>query len=98
MGRSFSGPTTGNTLANWKGSYYHAPSDSYFTMLQRDGRFFQRRHQLGPGGRETNVMEKPIDFIIGSGNHARTFLTGRLATPSLNCRWAGMRTRAANGR
>jgi hypothetical protein len=35
---------------------------------------FQRRHQLGPDGRETNVMEKAIDFIIGSGNHARTFL------------------------
>src|SRR6185436_5674782 len=63
-----------NTLANWTGSYYHAPSDSYFTMLRRGGRFFQRRHQLGPDGRETNVMEKLIDFIIGSGNHARTFL------------------------
>ena len=75
MGRSFSGPAIENTLANWKGSYYHAPSDSYFTMLQRGGRFFQRRHQLGPGGRETNVMEKPVDFIIGSGNHARTFLS-----------------------
>ena len=74
MGRSFSGPTIENTLANWTGSYYHAPSDSYFTMLRRGGRFFQRRHQLGPDGRETNVMEKPIDFILGSGNHARTFL------------------------
>ncbi len=74
MGRSFSEPTVENTLANGKGSFYHAPSDSYFTMLQRGGNFFQRRHQLGPDGRETNVMEKPIDFIIGSGNHARTFL------------------------
>src|SRR5215813_82069 len=46
MGRSFSGPTIENTLANWAGSYYHAPSDSYFTMLRRGGRFFQRRHQL----------------------------------------------------
>jgi tetratricopeptide (TPR) repeat protein len=75
MGRSFSRPTIENTLANWQGSYYHAPSDSYFTMLRRDGKFFQRRHQLGPGRRETNVMEKTIDFIIGSGNHARTFLS-----------------------
>ncbi|MCC6538398.1 MAG: hypothetical protein IT162_12655, partial [Bryobacterales bacterium] len=75
MGRSFSGPTIANTLANWKGSYYHAPSDSYFTMLRRGGRFFQRRHQLDPGGRETNVMEKSVDFVMGSGNHARTFLS-----------------------
>lgn len=74
MGRSFSRPTIENTLANWSGPYYHAPSDSYFTMLRRGGKFFQRRHQLGPDGRETNVMEKQIDFIMGSGNHARTFL------------------------
>jgi tetratricopeptide (TPR) repeat protein len=74
MGRSFSRPTIENTLANWTGSYYHAPSDSYFMMLRRGGNFFQRRHQLGPDGREINVMEKQIDFIMGSGNHARTFL------------------------
>ncbi len=74
MGRSFSRPTPENTLANWKGPYYHAPSDSYFTILRRDGKFFQRRHQLGADRRQINVMEKTIDFIMGSGNHARTFL------------------------
>ncbi|MBI4909090.1 MAG: tetratricopeptide repeat protein [Acidobacteria bacterium] len=74
MGRSFYRPTVENTLANWKGPYYHAPSNSYFSMLRRGGKFYQRRHQSGPDGRETNVMEKQIDFIMGSGNHARTFL------------------------
>lgn len=74
MGRSFSLPTAENTLANWKGPYYHAPSDSYFAMIRRGGRVYQRRHQLGPDGRETNVMEKAVDFVMGSGNHARTFL------------------------
>ena len=64
MGRSFSGPMIENTLANWKGPFYHAPSDSYFTMLQRGGKVFQRRHQLGPDRRETNVMEKSVDFIL----------------------------------
>lgn len=75
MGRSFSLPTAANTLANWTGTFYHAPSESYFTMLRRNGKFFQRRHQVGPDGRETNVMEKPVDFVLGSGNHARTFLS-----------------------
>lgn len=75
MGRSFSGPAIDNTLPNWQAPYYHAPSDSYFTMIRRGGRFFQRRHQLDPDGRETNVMEKPVDFVMGSGNHARTFLS-----------------------
>jgi len=74
MGRSFSRPTAENTMANWTKPYYHAPSESYFTMVRRDGKFTQRRHQLGPDGRETNVMEKTVDFLIGSGNHARTFL------------------------
>ena len=74
MGRSFSRPTIENTLANWTGPYYHKPSDSYFTMLPRGGKFLQRRYQLDPDGRETNVIEKQIDFIMGSGNHARTFL------------------------
>jgi tetratricopeptide (TPR) repeat protein len=74
MGRSFSRPTAGNTLANWNAPYYHAPSDSYFGMVQRGDKFFQRRYRLGADGRETDVMEKQVDFILGSGNHARTFL------------------------
>ena len=71
MGRSFSTPTPANTGT---ASYYHAPSESYFTMLRRGTKLFQRRHQLGPDGREANVMEKQVDFVLGSGNHARTFL------------------------
>lgn len=74
MGRSFSTPTTAIALANWTAPYYHAPSDSYFTMLRRGGKLFQRRYQLGPDKREINVMEKQVDFVLGSGNHARTFL------------------------
>src|SRR5262245_53250601 len=60
MGRSVSraapqtigeGFKTGNT-------FYHAASDQYYTMLEREGRYFQRRHQLGPDGQTTNVDEK----------------------------------------
>ena len=55
-------------------TYYHEASDQHFTMYQRDGHFFQRRHQTGPDGRETNVVEMEIDFVLGSGDHARTYL------------------------
>ena len=34
----------------------------------------QRRHQIGPGGAEVNVLEVAADYVIGSGNHARTFV------------------------
>lgn len=69
MGRSFSLPA-----GSLNGTYYHQPSDSYFTMLERGGSYFQRRHQLDPAGREINVLEKRIDYIMGSGTHARAFL------------------------
>lgn len=71
MGRSFYRPSAGNTGT---ATYYHKASDSYFTMLERDGKFYQRRHQLDSSGREQNVFEKQIDFVMGSGNHARTYL------------------------
>jgi predicted CXXCH cytochrome family protein len=54
--------------------YHHEASDSYFAMLQRTGELFQRRWQLGPDGKETNVDEKRVDFVLGSGNHSRTYL------------------------
>ena len=76
MARSFYRPAPANTVENYtrKNTYYHQPSDSYFTMLQRGGKYYQRRHQLDPDGKQVNVMEKQIDYILGSGNHARAYV------------------------
>ena len=61
---------------------FHKASNRYYTMVARGGRVFQRRHQLGFDGRETNVLELEAHYVVGSGNHARTFLhrtaSGRL--------------------
>ena len=43
-------------------------------MLRRDGKYYQRRHQVDLVGRQVNVIEKQIDFVMGSGNHARAYL------------------------
>lgn len=77
MGRSFYPPSAANTIgdSNKTVRFYHKPSDSYFTMFERDGRLYQRRYQLGIDGKETNSLEKQIDFVLGSGNHARTYLS-----------------------
>src|SRR5258708_26766514 len=50
MGRSFYRPAPENTIEDYSrhNTYYHAPSDQHYSMLQRDGRYFQRRHQIGP--------------------------------------------------
>ncbi|MEO5923833.1 MAG: tetratricopeptide repeat protein [Bryobacteraceae bacterium] len=54
--------------------YHHEASDNDFTMFERNGELFQRRWQLGPDGKETNVDEKRVDYVLGSGNHSRTYL------------------------
>lgn len=54
---------------------YHAASDRHYQLRQQDGRYYQRRHQIGPDGTEINVFEREIHYVVGSGNHARTFLS-----------------------
>ncbi len=75
MGRAFHRVRTQDI--SWPASgkpYHHAASDTFFQMVQRDGAWFQRRWQIGFDGKETNVDEKRVDYVLGSGNHARTFL------------------------
>jgi predicted CXXCH cytochrome family protein len=76
MGRSFSRLSADNTIEDFKtkNTFYHRLSDRYYTMYERDGRYFQRRHQLGPNGEPINVVEKEIHYVLGSGNHSRTYL------------------------
>lgn len=71
MGRSF-GPMRPQTVADKP--YYHEPSDTWLQNVERGGKYFQRRWQVGPGGAQANLEEKQIDFVMGSGNHAKTYL------------------------
>jgi hypothetical protein len=75
MGRSFArmGSVTIEDF-KVKNTFYHRASDRYYTMYERGGRYFQRRHQLGPNGEQINVVENEMDYVLGSGNHARTYL------------------------
>ncbi len=84
MGRSFDRLQPGNIVEDFTDNtaFYHEASDRYYQMIQRDGRYYQRRYQIGFDGLETNAIEKVIDFVVGSGNHSRTYLhqtvSGRL--------------------
>ena len=53
-----------------KATYFHAPSDRYYEVT--GGKM--RRYQKSPTGQEINVVEDSIDYVVGSGHHARTFL------------------------
>jgi tetratricopeptide (TPR) repeat protein len=76
MGRSFhrvnaSDRTEGFTNHN---TLYNGASDRYYTMLEREGKLYEQRYQIGFEGQQTNRIEKQIDYVVGSGDHARTYL------------------------
>ena len=76
MGRSFYRLTPANAVEDFTpGKTFHSStSDSYFAMIVRDGKYYQRRWQIGFDGKETDIDEKQIDFVLGSGNHSRSYL------------------------
>jgi predicted CXXCH cytochrome family protein len=76
MGRSFYRPRVEGAAEDYQthNSFHNQASDRYYTMLARDGKFYQRRHQLGFHGKPCNIVEYQVDFVVGSGIHARTYL------------------------
>jgi len=76
MGRSFFQPTMANVVEDFtnNNALFHEPSALHYKMLERNGQFFERRWQTGFEGKEINVMEERIDYVIGSGNHSRSYL------------------------
>jgi Flp pilus assembly protein TadD len=76
MARAFDTPSSANVplVAGAKNDFYQAPSRTHFQMLRRGNDFFQRRWQVDPNGRETNVDELKIAYVMGSGNHSRSYL------------------------
>jgi len=51
----------------------HSLSGQSFQMTRRDGKLVFRRWQ-NDGEGNINVFEAPVDWILGSGDHARTYL------------------------
>ena len=77
MGRSLFRPAPANTVEDYttKNEFFHPLSDTHYAMIRRDGAYYQRRWQIGFNGSESNIEESKIDYVIGSGNHARSYFT-----------------------
>ena len=75
MSRSFSRPTPANTIEDYEknNNFFHEKSGFYYTMLERDGRFFQRRSLKNKKGEPVHIHEEEITYILGSGDHARSY-------------------------
>jgi tetratricopeptide (TPR) repeat protein len=76
MARSLYRPSEANVIEDYAGEnhLFHPASNRHYRMFRRDGKFFQRRYQLDPQGREVNAFEQEVAYIIGSGEHARSYL------------------------
>jgi tetratricopeptide (TPR) repeat protein len=74
MGNSFYRLQPQTAIEKFGKPFYHPASDTWLEMVERDGKYYQRRWQIGFDGRETNIDEKLVDFVIGSGNHVRTYV------------------------
>jgi len=57
-----------------KNTFFHQPSGNYYTMLRHDDGYYERRYQTGPHGEKINIAEERIDYVIGSGDQARSYL------------------------
>ena len=70
MARSFGAIAPGAAMPPIPGgTFRHEASEQTFTLPVRDGKTWLRREQDGA------TLEKPLDYWIGSGNHARSYLT-----------------------
>lgn len=54
--------------------FVHAPSRQSFQIVRRGERLVFRRWQTGPDGKPINELEQEVAWILGSGDHARTYL------------------------
>lgn len=77
MARSFYRPSAENVIEDYTRAnhFFHTPSNRHYRMVQREGRFYQRRYRLDSDGNEKNVLEREVTWIIGSGEHARSYLS-----------------------
>jgi Flp pilus assembly protein TadD len=72
MARSFYPPTAAS-VPNPK-AYFHRASATWYQIVAKNGGWYQRWWQIGSKGQEESVGESKIDYVMGSGNHVRTYL------------------------
>lgn len=91
MARSFYPLTPQHAIEDYtKGNpFYHAASGTWYAMERRGGAYYQRRWRIDNNGKEIDVRDVRVDYVMGSGDHARTYLhrTDRGALIELPLAW-----------
>lgn len=55
-------------------AFVHKPSQRHYEMTRRDDALFFSRFQLDEEGNRINQFECQVDWVLGSGNHARNYV------------------------
>ncbi|HEY4359199.1 MAG TPA: tetratricopeptide repeat protein [Acidobacteriaceae bacterium] len=76
MAHAFYAPTAATTVDSPARTrdFVHAASATFYSMVRDGDHFAQKRWQQGMDGKPENVDELSIDYVMGSGNHVRTYL------------------------
>lgn len=76
MGRSLYPPSSDNSPEDYTTNtiYHHEPSRQYFQMVREGEKFYQDRWQKGPRGEKINELRVSVDYVLGSGTHARSYI------------------------
>jgi Tfp pilus assembly protein PilF len=74
MAKSFYKPRPATDIEDFDTPFFHERSRQYFEMRRRGSDLVFRRYQVAADGAPIHVFEQTVDWILGSGHHARTYL------------------------
>lgn len=60
---------------------YQAPTGFYYSVVEVGDELYQEEYLIGPAGERLHTLRRRMDYVMGSGNVARTYFTeenGRL--------------------
>lgn len=77
MGRSLYTPDADHVVEDYvRHNVIHDARSGYsYRMYTEQGRFYQKEFRLDEHGREVHALTREVKYVIGSGNHVRSYLT-----------------------
>ena len=74
MARSFVSTSNVSFIETFDSSYYHAPSQRYYQLRREGEGLIFKRWMLDSLGSPIHELELTVDWVLGSGNRARSYL------------------------
>lgn len=74
MAQSFASAADATRIEAYGRTFHHVASDRYYRIDRQGDRLVFHRWQQGADGRPINRIDIDIDWIVGSGNRARSYL------------------------